>query len=95
MNPEATVNEILDSIRAIEDPVERFKAATAALEVARISFVSGARQVRQDVVNELRAQDMSLADIATALGDGLTRSRIQQISEGRSGGKPRESADGS
>ena len=87
MDPEITVNELLDAIRAIEDPVERFKAATKAVETARTTFMAGARQIRQDAVNELRDQDKSLGEIGKLLGH--SRSRVQQISEGRTGGKPR------
>lgn len=84
MDPEITVNELLDAIRAIEDPVERFKAATKAVETARTTFMAGARQIRQDAVNELR-EDKSLGDISKLLGQ--SRSRVQQIGEGRTGGK--------
>jgi len=87
MDPEITVNELLDAIRAIEDPVERFKAATKAVETARTTFMAGARQIRQDAVNELRDQDKSLSEISKLLGQ--SRSRVQQISEGRTGGKGR------
>lgn len=90
MNPEDAVKRLLDEIRAIEDPVERFKAATEAVETARTTFMAGARQIRQDVVQELRDQDMSLADIGKLLGQ--SRSRVQQIREGRTGGKGRPAA---
>ncbi|NUQ98320.1 MAG: hypothetical protein HOY79_17810 [Streptomyces sp.] len=86
MEPEIIVNELLDTIRAIEDPVERFKAATKAVETARTTFMAGARQIRQDAVNELR-EDNSLAEISKLIGQ--SRSRVQQISEGRTGGKGR------
>jgi hypothetical protein len=86
MKPEETVNRLLDEIRAIEDPVERFKAATEAVEVARTTFMTGARQIRQDAVNELR-EGSSLAEISKLIGQ--SRSRVQQISEGRTGGKGR------
>lgn len=85
MDPEIIVNELLDAIRAIEDPVERFNAATKAVETARTAFMAGARQIRQDAVNELRAQDKGLGEIGKLLGQ--SRSRVQQISEGRTGGK--------
>lgn len=86
MKPEDTVNRLLDEIRAIEDPVERFKAATEAVETARTTFMTGARQIRQDAVNELR-EGNSLAEISKLIGQ--SRSRVQQISEGRTGGKGR------
>lgn len=85
MKPEDTVNELLDDIRAIKDPVERFKAATEAGEVARTTFMAGARQIRQEAVTELRDQDMSLADISKLLG--IDRTRLHQISTGVTGGK--------
>lgn len=90
MKPEETVNRLLDEIRAIEDPVKRFNAATEAVETARTTFMAGARQIRQDAVNELR-EDKSLAEISKLLGQ--TRSRVQQISEGRTGGKGRPGAE--
>jgi hypothetical protein len=87
MEPENTVNQLLDEIRAIEDPVDRFEAATKAVEIARTALMAGARQIRQDAVNELR-EDRSLAEVGKLLGQ--KRGRVQQISEGRSGGRPRK-----
>lgn len=79
------MNQLLDAVRSIDDPVERFKAATTTVEAARNTLMAGARQIRQDAVNELRAQGMGLGEIGKLLDQ--TRSRVQQISEGRTGGK--------
>jgi hypothetical protein len=87
MTSEAIVNNLLDSIRAIEDPAERFKAATETVEAARNLLMAGGRQIRQQVVNDYRSEGKSLAEIGELLDQ--TRSRIQQISEGRTGGKPK------
>jgi hypothetical protein len=85
MKPENTVNELLDNIRAITDRAERFEAATKALEVARTDFMTGARRIRQETVQELRDEGMTLADISKLLG--VDRSRLHQISTGVTGGK--------
>jgi hypothetical protein len=47
--------------------------------------MAGARKIRQDAVNELRAQDRTLAEVGKLIGQSV--SRTQQISEGRTGGK--------
>lgn len=91
MKPEDTVIEMLDTIRAIEDPAERFKAATEAGEVARTTFMAGARQIRQDAVRELRDSGMSLGEISKLLG--IDRTRLHQISEGVTGGKRKPAKD--
>lgn len=85
------MNQLLDPVRSIEDRVERFRAATATVETARTAMAA-ARQIRQDVVNELRDEGMGLGAIATLLGQ--TRSRVQQIREGRTGGKPKAATEG-
>lgn len=90
MKPEDTVNELLDAIRAIEDPAERFKAATKAGEVARTTFMTGARQIRQESVRQLRDTGMSLREIGELLG--VDRTRLHQISEGVTGGKQKPKA---
>lgn len=82
------MNQTLADLTAIKDPVERAKKAAEAIELARTTFMAGARKIRQDAVNELRAQGLSL----TAIGEliGQHRNRVQQISEGRTGGKSKE-----
>ena len=79
------MNEILDTIRAIEDPAERFKAASDAIETARTAFMTGARQIRQEAVQEMRNADLSLGDISKLVG--VDRTRLHQISTGVTGGK--------
>jgi predicted XRE-type DNA-binding protein len=65
---------------AIPDPTGRAKAITDALgEIADLQHQL--RQARQDAVLEMRAGGMSHADVAAALG--VTRSRAQQIAEGK------------
>lgn len=81
------MKDLLTAIEAIEDPVERFKAAADTIELARTTLMVGARQIRQNVVNAYREQGMGLGEVAKHLGQ--TRSRVQQISEGRTGGKAR------
>ena len=87
MTPEDHVHETLKDLAAIEDPVNRFKAAGDAIELARTTYMPGARKIREDAVNELRQRDMSWGEIGTLLGQH--RNRVQQIAEGRTGGKPK------
>lgn len=85
------MNELLDTIRAIEDPVERFKTATSAVETARTTFMTGARQIRQEAVQQLRNDGMTLGEISTLLG--IDRTRLHQISRGIIGGKSKPKED--
>lgn len=85
MKPESDANELLDAYRAIKDPVERFKIATEAVEAARSTFMAGARQIRQEAVQQLRDDGLSLGDISKLLG--IDRTRLHQISTGVTGGK--------
>lgn len=84
------LNDIMTGLAAVEDPVERFKAAAETIELARLTLMPEASKIRQDAVNELRDQHMSLAEISKLTGQ--TRSRVQQISEGRTGGKGKPAA---
>lgn len=64
-----------DTIRRIADPVERARAATAAIaQTQQMAIEYGA--ITRAAVRELR-QTMSLGEVAKALG--VTRSRIQQL----------------
>jgi hypothetical protein len=84
---EDLVNQTLADLAAIKDPVERAKQAATVIELARTRLMAGARQIRQDAVNELRAQGLTLSAVGELIGQST--SRTQQISEGRSGGKPK------
>lgn len=81
------MDQTLANLAAVEDPAERAKQAAAVVELARTKLMAGARKIRQDAVNELRDQGLTLAAVGELIGQSV--SRTQQISEGRSGGKPR------
>lgn len=73
----------VDTIEKIADPVER------ALEIGRRltaipQHQERLREMRRTAVLELRAQNLSYAEIGRRLG--LHRNRVQQIAEGRVGG---------
>lgn len=87
MTPEEHVEQTLTDLAAIEDPAERFKAAGDAIELARTRYMPGARKIREDAVNELRQRNMTWGEIGTLLGQH--RNRVQQIADGRTGGKPK------
>jgi hypothetical protein len=87
MTPEEHVEETLAELAAIEDPVEQFKAAGDAIELARTTYMPGARKIREDAVNKLRQRNMTWGEIGALLGQH--RNRVQQIAEGRTGGKPK------
>lgn len=68
------------AITQIPDPTDRARAITAMLgDVSEVH--AQLRQARQAAVLEMRAGGMSHADVAAALG--VTRSRAQQIAEGK------------
>lgn len=90
MTPEEHVEQSLSDLAAIEDPVDRFKAAGNAIELARTTYMPGARKIREDAVNELRQRNMTWGEIGTLLDQH--RNRVQQIAEGRTGGKPKAKA---
>ena len=87
MTPEDHVEQTLADLAGIEDPVDRFKSAGEAIELARTIYMPGARKIREDAVNELRQRNMSWGEIGALLGQH--RNRVQQIAEGRTGGKPK------
>lgn len=73
----------IDRLEEITDPAER------ALEIGRRlaaipDYQARLREMRQRAVLEMRAQNMSFADIGKVVG--LHRNRVQQIAEGRSAG---------
>ncbi len=68
-----------DAIRAIPDRVERVKAANAAM-VAHHTLISELATITRAVVQEMRDEGMSYADVGMALG--VSRSRAQQLAAG-------------
>ena len=73
----------IDDIEQITDPAERARQAGQRLG-AIPAWQARLRKIRQEAVVEMKARDMSYADIGRELG--LHRNRIQQILEGRPGG---------
>lgn len=67
----------------LADPTARARALTALLDAVP-AMQAIIRAARQDAVLELRRDGMSHAGVAAALG--VSRSRAQQIAEGRSRG---------
>lgn len=68
------------AVTQIPDPAER--ALAIGVMLGQVSDLQHQlRQARQDAVLEMRAADMSHADVAAALG--VTRSRAQQIALGQ------------
>jgi hypothetical protein len=88
------VDQTLADLAAMADPAERAKQAATVIELARTKLMASARKIRQDAVNELRDQGLTLAAVGELIGQSV--SRTQQISEGRTGGKPRakDASDG-
>ncbi|MFD7922472.1 RNA polymerase subunit sigma-70 [Streptomyces sp. NPDC059740] len=85
--PADAFTQLISDINALTDPTERARAATALLDAVP-GLQKSARTARQEAVLELRAKGNSHADVAALLG--ITRSRAQQIAEGRSGGTARK-----
>ncbi|MGN9802083.1 hypothetical protein [Micromonospora sp. L32] len=73
----------INDIERITDPAERARQAGQRLG-AIPAWQARLRKIRQEAVVEMKARDMSYADIGRELG--LHRNRIQQILEGRSAG---------
>ncbi|WDZ87171.1 hypothetical protein [Micromonospora cathayae] len=73
----------IDDIEQISDPAERARQAGQRL-AAIPAWQERLRKIRQAAVVEMKAQNLSYADIGRELG--LHRNRIQQILEGRSAG---------
>lgn len=74
----------LDQVEQIPDPVERAREVGRRLALIP-GFQEKLRKIRQSAVLEMRAQRMSYAEIGAELG--LHRNRVQQIAEGRPGGR--------
>jgi predicted transcriptional regulator len=71
-----------ETIREITDPAERVTAASQAIEQLR-ELMSEYAAITRDTVREMR-QTMSYGEVARALS--VSRSRVQQLESGRSGG---------
>lgn len=82
-NANATVEGIKTTLNEITDPTDRAKAAGALLDAVP-DLQRALREIRQGAVLELRATGLSHADVAAAIG--VSRSRAQQIAEGRTSG---------
>lgn len=73
----------ISALEQIADPAERARAVGRCM--AEVPAWQGRlKDIRRAAVLELRAQGMTFAEIAAALG--LHRNRVQQIAEGRSSG---------
>lgn len=81
-------DQVLVDLDAIEDPLERVRAANMAMRALEAEQ-QVLKWVRQACVVEMR-RTMSLAEIGRQVG--LHRNRVQQIAEGRSGGAARKEA---
>lgn len=74
----------LDQVAEIADPVKRAREIGRRLGALQ-DYAELLRKLRQEAVLELRARNLSFGEIGRELG--LHRNRVQQIAEGRSGGK--------
>lgn len=79
---EDALGDVIERIKAIEDPAERAREVGAVLNALRGSSAQ-LRILRQEAVVELRRQGWTYARIGEELG--LHRNRVQQIAEGRTG----------
>jgi DNA-binding CsgD family transcriptional regulator len=88
------VTDVVDSLEELEDPAERAKRAGALL-AAWPTQGSRLREIRQEAVVAMRAQNISYRQIAKTLGISLAR--VQQIEAGERGKRPKSegSSDGS
>lgn len=77
------VEDIAATLAAIDDPTDRAKTAGALLDAVP-QLQRTLRETRQAAVLNLRAGGFSHGAVAAALG--ISRSRAQQIAEGRTSG---------
>ncbi|MFE7236112.1 helix-turn-helix domain-containing protein [Streptomyces sp. NPDC057596] len=80
------VTDVVDSLEELEDPAERAKRAGALLAAWPVQG-SRLREIRQEAVVAMRAQNVSYRQIAKTLGISLAR--VQQIEAGERGRKPK------
>lgn len=77
------LKKLIDDLNAVEDPAERIRLATEALE-AVTEFNAEVADIRQTSARELREQGLSLAKIGQLAKPDkpLHRTRIDQILKG-------------
>jgi DNA-directed RNA polymerase specialized sigma24 family protein len=80
------VTDVVDSLEELEDPAERAKRAGRLLAEWPTQG-SRLREIRQEAVVAMRAQNVSYRQIAKTLGISLAR--VQQIEAGERGRKPK------
>ncbi|MGW5123263.1 helix-turn-helix domain-containing protein [Streptomyces sp. NPDC004069] len=78
------VTDVVDSLEELEDPAERAKRAGRLLAEWPAQG-SRLREIRQEAVVAMRAQNISYRQIAKTLGISLAR--VQQIEAGERGKK--------
>src|SRR5690606_4336224 len=72
----ADETDTLDRIEAIRDPLEQLRAATEQMAISQRE-VNELSRLRKSLIQRLRAEGLSFAQIGEAAG--LTRGRIHQI----------------
>jgi hypothetical protein len=77
-NRESGIERMLDTVRAIEDPEQRARAAQELIRSLQ-EAIPEAAEIRRSGVQEMRARGDSHADVAQKLG--ISRSAAQQIAE--------------
>jgi DNA-directed RNA polymerase specialized sigma24 family protein len=68
--------DTVDRLRNIQDPVARWKAATAVQEQAKLELF-GVAPVRTEIVVQLQHEGLSVRQIADLLG--ISKTRVVQI----------------
>lgn len=85
------VTDVVDSLEELEDPAERAKRAGRLLAEWPTQG-SRLREIRQEAVVAMRAQNVSYRQIAKTLGISLAR--VQQIEAGERGKKAKPEPEG-
>jgi hypothetical protein len=83
------MQKAIDAISKIDDPEDRARAATEALDLIHVANATLAR-IRRDDIKTLRAAGMSYRKIGEALGIHFTR--VKQIEDGAPTGSARNRA---
>lgn len=87
IDPATDPTAAIAAARDLDDPAEKARAIGELLGKNGLpKITSELRAERQAAVLELRARNMSWAEVGEAIGQH--RNRAQQIGEGRSGGRP-------
>ncbi|MER6575787.1 hypothetical protein [Nonomuraea sp. NPDC001023] len=82
--PTTVFRKLIDDLAAVEDPAQRIRLTTEALEAAK-EFNAAVAQLRQATAQELKDQGLTLARIGELAGPPdkpLHFSRIRQILQG-------------